>query len=57
MSTSEYEIIDISYLVEEETSSGYNPKRYYPVKLGQVLHERYRIIGKLGFGSASTVWL
>ena len=36
---------------------GYNPKHYYPVKLGEVLHERYKIIGKLGFGSASTVWL
>jgi serine/threonine protein kinase len=58
MSTSShFERIDPSYLVEEETVSGYNPKHYYPVKLGEVLHERYKIIGKLGFGSASTVWL
>ena len=52
-----YERIDPSYLIEEETVSGYNPKHYYPVKLGMVLHQRYKIIGKLGFGSASTVWL
>jgi serine/threonine protein kinase len=55
--TSHFERIDPSYLVEEETVSGYNPKHYYPVKLGEVVHERYKIIGKLGFGSASTVWL
>lgn len=52
-----FERIDPSYLVEEETVSGYNPKHYYPVKLEEVLHERYKVIGKLGFGSASTVWL
>lgn len=58
MSTSShFDRIDPSYLVEEETVSGYNPKHYYPVKLGEVLHARYKIIGKLGFGSASTVWL
>ena len=58
MSTSShFERIDPSYLVEEETVSGYNPKHYYFVKLGEVLYERYKIIGKLGFGSASTVWL
>ncbi|RMZ76467.1 hypothetical protein DV738_g4873, partial [Chaetothyriales sp. CBS 135597] len=52
-----FERIDTSYLVEEETLSRYNPKHYYPIKLGEILHERYRVIGKLGFGSASTVWL
>lgn len=56
-SSSRFERIDPSYLVEEETVSGYNPKNYYPVKLGEILYERYKIIGKLGFGSASTVWL
>ena len=55
--SSHFERIDSSYLVEEETVYGYNPKHYYPVKLGETLHERYKIIGKLGFGSASTVWL
>ena len=55
--SSRFEKIDPSYLVEEETVSGYNPKHYYPVKLGEVLYERYKIIGKLGYGSASTVWL
>ena len=58
MSTSShFERITPSYLVEEETVSGYNPKHYYPVKLGEVLHERHKTIGNLGFGSALTVWL
>lgn len=37
--------------------SGYNPKHYYTIKLGEVLYKRYKTIGKLGFGSASTVSL
>ena len=55
--SSHFEKIDLSCLVEEEILSSYNPKHYYPVKLGEVLYKRYKIIGKLGFGSASTVWL
>jgi hypothetical protein len=51
------ERIDPSYLVEEETLSSYNAKHYYPVKLKDVYNDRYKVIGKLGFGSASTVWL
>ncbi|RMY15626.1 hypothetical protein D0868_00782 [Hortaea werneckii] len=49
--------IDSSYVVEEETLSGYQSRHYYPVRLGDVLNDRYKVIGKLGFGSASTVWL
>ncbi|KAI7202693.1 kinase-like protein [Hortaea werneckii] len=52
-----FERIDSSYIVEEETLSGYQSRHYYPVRLGDVLDDRYKVIGKLGFGSASTVWL
>ncbi|KAL1991438.1 hypothetical protein VTN49DRAFT_5430 [Thermomyces lanuginosus] len=34
----------------------YNQGRYYPVKLGEVLKSRYRVLSKLGFGANSTVW-
>lgn len=50
-------LIEDSYLVEEETLHGYRPEHYYPVYIGQVFQDRYSVIGKLGYGTASTVWL
>jgi serine/threonine-protein kinase SRPK3 len=43
--------------VEEETLPDYLPARYYPVRIGQVFVDRYQVVGKLGFGASSTVWL
>ncbi|KAJ5642708.1 kinase-like protein [Penicillium lividum] len=43
--------------IEEETLPDYNASQYYPTQIGEVIKERYQIIGKLGFGSTSTVWL
>jgi hypothetical protein len=42
---------------EEQTLRKYQQKRYYPVRIGDVLNDRYKIITKLGFGAYSTVWL
>lgn len=56
MTTSTYERLDPSIPVEEETLDGYRAESYYPVVLGAVFHERYKTLGKLGYGSASTVW-
>ncbi|KGO36046.1 hypothetical protein PEX1_013060 [Penicillium expansum] len=35
----------------------YQPGGYHPIMIGDVLHGRYRIADKLGFGGYSTVWL
>lgn len=35
----------------------YQPGGYHPVMVGDVLHDRYHIVDKLGFGGYSTVWL
>lgn len=46
---------DVKY--EEERLIGYQAGDYYPVRLGEVFDDRYQIVAKLGFGTASTVWL
>ena len=43
--------------VEEETTPGYVASRYYPVRIGEILHGNYQVVGKLGYGITSTVWL
>lgn len=43
--------------IEEETIPGYVATRYYPTRIGEIFKERYQVVGKLGFGASSTVWL
>jgi serine/threonine-protein kinase SRPK3 len=43
--------------IEEETTPGYVASRYYPVRIGEILHANYQVVGKLGYGITSTVWL
>ncbi|KAE8376162.1 hypothetical protein BDV26DRAFT_294390 [Aspergillus bertholletiae] len=40
---------------EEETIPGYVAGRYYPTRIGEILKDRYQVVGKLGFGASSTV--
>jgi len=39
---------------EEERAVGF--EKFYPMTLGEVLNEKYKVVAKLGFGSASTIW-
>ncbi|CAD0083647.1 unnamed protein product, partial [Aureobasidium vineae] len=50
-------LLDPSVLVEEETLRDYKAERFFPVRIDQAFNDRYRVISKLGYGSASTVWL
>lgn len=43
--------------VEEEGSPHYKAEKFYPVRLGEVFESRYKVVAKLGFGTASTIWL
>ncbi|KAK2601971.1 hypothetical protein QQS21_004484 [Conoideocrella luteorostrata] len=42
---------------EAEPWERYAERLYYPVQIGEVLNDRYRIEHKLGWGGHSTVWL
>ena len=53
----QFPIISSEYLVEEETLPFYKKEHYFPVHIGEILNPKYQVIGKLGFGSYSTVWL
>jgi serine/threonine-protein kinase SRPK3 len=49
-----YPTIDPTVLVEEEN---FGIQRYYPTRISEVFSSRYQVVGKLGFGYSSTVWL
>ena len=40
--------------LEEEREVGF--EKFYPMTLGEVINEKYKVVAKLGFGSASTIW-
>lgn len=42
---------------EEERIPDYDPARYCPIELGNMLDDTYTIMVKLGFGGTSTTWL
>ncbi|RPD55439.1 putative CDK4/6 [Lentinus tigrinus ALCF2SS1-7] len=56
-STANFSLIESSQLIEEESLPWYDPRDFYPVRIGDVFQSRYQVIGKLGYGGYSTVWL
>lgn len=42
---------------EQEDVTQYRRGGYHPIHLGDILHERYRVVRKIGWGHFSTVWL
>jgi len=42
---------------EQEAPGDYQKGGYHPVKIGDLFHNRYHVIRKLGWGHFSTVWL
>lgn len=55
----DYEEVDaINYSDgEQEDPKDYCRGGYYPVKIGEIFNDRYKVIRKLGWGHFSTVWL
>lgn len=52
-----FDSIDVSEKIEEETLPTYKAEKYYPAQIGDIFKDRYQIVGKLGYGVTSTVWL
>ncbi|KAK2613298.1 hypothetical protein N8I77_000219 [Diaporthe amygdali] len=55
--TSGFHEFSKSHKVDEENYSWYSPKEFYPIRIGEVIQDRYQVITKLGYGTASTSWL
>ncbi|EFE41028.1 hypothetical protein TRV_04226 [Trichophyton verrucosum HKI 0517] len=55
--TGGFETVPPSVVLEEERFKQFKQGQYYPANIGDVLTSRYQVIGKLGFGTTSTVWL
>ncbi|PYI34792.1 U4/U6 small nuclear ribonucleo protein PRP4 [Aspergillus indologenus CBS 114.80] len=54
--SSGFKLLDSSVHLEEETLPTYQAQKYYPIQQGEVLHNRYQVLAKLGYGVTSTVW-
>ncbi|QPG94139.1 hypothetical protein C2857_004948 [Epichloe festucae Fl1] len=56
--TTGFNVVPASEVLEEEHYDGFKTGNYCPVNIGDVYASNtYQILGKLGFGSTSTVWL
>lgn len=47
--------LDLKVPIEEELLRSYQAQDYYPVRIGMVLDNKYKVLAKLGFGRYSTV--
>jgi serine/threonine-protein kinase SRPK3 len=54
---SNYHVVLMAGKIEEENLPWYKPDQFYPVRTGDVFRSQYRVVGKLGYGAYSTVWL
>ncbi|OAA73986.1 protein kinase domain-containing protein [Cordyceps fumosorosea ARSEF 2679] len=52
-----FTVIPGDHPLEEESMPEYQADHFYPMVLGQLLHDCYQTVAKLGYGSSSTVWL
>ncbi|CAI7617682.1 unnamed protein product [Penicillium glandicola] len=55
--TTGFEVIKPSQILEEERFEEFKKGHYYPINIGDVPVSKYQVLGKLGFGTTSTVWL
>lgn len=56
-SNANFKILPSDQKMEEEAHDTISKGRYYPVRNGDVIEKKYQVLGKLGYGLGSTVWL
>ncbi|KAL9092102.1 MAG: hypothetical protein Q9165_004535 [Trypethelium subeluteriae] len=56
-SNSNFKALPSDQKVEEEAHDAISQGRYFPVRIGDILEDKYQVVGKLGYGVGSTVWL
>lgn len=44
-------------LIDEEHIPNFDPRAVLQVRPGQTFNNKYTIVGKVGWGTASTVWI
>lgn len=44
-------------ILEEEALYDFEENAFFPVEIGDILDKKYQVLGKLGWGVTSTVWL
>lgn len=49
--------VPVDVPIDEEIIPGYDPKHFYHPNPGDILHHRYKLKAKIGWGTSSTVWL
>ncbi|KAL8644364.1 MAG: hypothetical protein Q9226_007801 [Calogaya cf. arnoldii] len=54
---SNFKLLPSDQQIEEEAYDNITKSRYYPVRIGHVIQDKYQVLGKLGYGMGSTVWL
>ena len=52
-----FKTINAPEVFEEDRFEDFKKGGYYPVNNGEVFGSKYQVVGKLGFGVTSTVWL
>lgn len=55
--SSSYKALPLDQKIEQEAHDAISKYRYYPVRIGDIVESKYQIVGKLGYGLGSTVWL
>lgn len=49
--------IPTSEKLEEENWPWFTPQSFYPVHIGDVIHSKYQVLYKLGYGTTATIWM